>query len=95
MEGSEEANGPAHKELAANPRLAIGAAYCAAWASEAFDRYADRPHCFTNDMSIDDLILVVIEYTNQHPNYLTMPFLAVAGGAVLDRWPSCVKAEKQ
>jgi hypothetical protein len=80
MEGTEGANAATSKEFAANPRLAVGAAYCAAWASEAFDRYADKPHCFTNDMSIDDLILVVVEYANQHPNYLSTPFLAIAGG---------------
>jgi hypothetical protein len=91
MDGTKEANATSGKQLVANPQLAAAAVYCAAWASESLDRYADKPHCFTNYMSVEDLILVVIEYISQHPSYRPMPFLAVAAGAVLNRWPDCAR----
>lgn len=95
MDGSDESDAAATRVFAANPTLAMDAAYCAAWAAEAFDRYADQPACFSNDMSIDDLILVVIDYAKRHPESSWMPFLSLAGGALLDRWPDCVKRATQ
>jgi hypothetical protein len=94
VDGSDASFAAMSKVFADNPPLGMDTAYCAAWASEAFDRYADRPHCFSNDISVDDLILVVIQYADKHPELNWMPFLSIAGGAILDRWPDCVKQEK-
>jgi hypothetical protein len=95
MDDSSESLSAASAMFAADASLAMSAGYCAAWAAEAFDRYADKRGCFTNDMSVDDLILVVIGHTTQHLDYDSMPFLAVAEGAIRDRWPECIKKEKQ
>ena len=85
MDGSEAAVSAAVQTFADKPALALGAAYCAAWAAEAFDRYAEKPGCFTNDMSIDDLILVVINDAARHPAWKDLPFLAITDGAIFDR----------
>lgn len=95
VDGSSASLAAMSKVFSDNPPLGMDTAYCAAWASEAFDRYADRPNCFSNDMSVDDLILVVIQYADKHPEDNWMPFLSIAGGAILDRWPECVRREKQ
>lgn len=89
MDGSEAYLVAAGKTFASRPALAVAAAYCAAWAAEAFDRYAEKPGCFTSDMSIDDLILVVINGVVRHPDWQEIPFLASASGAVFDHWPAC------
>jgi hypothetical protein len=95
MDGSNSSLAAASRTFAKDPRLAMSTAYCAAWAAEAFDRYADKPGCFTNDMSVDDLILIVINDATHHPEWGDFPFIASAGSAILDRWPECVKRDKE
>jgi hypothetical protein len=95
MDGTDAALIAASRTFSKDPRIAMSTAYCAAWAAEAFDRYADKPGCFTNDMSVDDLILIVINDAAQHPEWGKFPFIASAGSAILDRWPDCVRRDKE
>ena len=86
MDESDSSLIAASRIFSADPRLGIAAGYCAGWVNEAF-----QAPCISNELSMDDVMLVIINYSAKHPEYDNWAFIAIASEAMQDQWPACKK----